>query len=155
GSPFDSEIWGRRDQVGKMFGKDDETKKQSFYTSIVAATADLETAGKVAEKIKGEESVRVNALPERKYYEEISKSNAMFQGSAVFIAIIMAIGGTCGLMTTMYAAVSQRIKDIGVLRVVGYAPRQILVSFLLESLLLAVVGGGLGLLIGYAFNGVQ
>jgi ABC-type antimicrobial peptide transport system permease subunit len=55
----------------------------------------------------------------------------------------------------MFAAVSQRIKDIGVLRVLGYNRWQILVSFLLESLLLALVGGIAGLAIGYLVNGIE
>jgi ABC-type antimicrobial peptide transport system permease subunit len=60
-----------------------------------------------------------------------------------------------GLMNTMFAAVSQRINDIGVLRVMGYTRGQILLSFLLESLLLALVGGGVGLLLGYLVNGME
>jgi ABC-type antimicrobial peptide transport system permease subunit len=58
-------------------------------------------------------------------------------------------------MNTMFAAVSQRIKDIGVLRIVGYKRWQILGSFLIESMLLAIFGGGLGMLIGYLCNGME
>jgi ABC-type antimicrobial peptide transport system permease subunit len=48
----------------------------------------------------------------------------------------------------MFAAISQRTKDIGVLRILGYARWQILVSFVSESLLIAVVGGLLGCALG-------
>jgi ABC-type antimicrobial peptide transport system permease subunit len=94
-------------------------------------------------------------MPERRYYEEMSKNNEMFRVAAIFIAVVMAVGGMFGLMNTMFAAVSQRIKDIGVLRILGYKRWQILASFLLESLLLAALGGALGLLLGYAVNGVE
>lgn len=155
GSPFDSEIWAKREEVGRYFGKDNEQRKQSFYTSIVVSTKDAATAEAFSKDLQNRTQVRITATPERKYYEEMSKSNQVFQSAAMFIAIIMAVGGMFGLMNTMFAAVSQRIKDIGVLRIVGYSRWQILVSFLLESLLLAAVGGALGLLIGYAVNGAE
>ena len=50
----------------------------------------------------------------------------------------MAIGGVFGVMNTMFAAISQRTKDIGVLRILGFARWQILVSFLLESLVICL-----------------
>lgn len=155
GSPFDSEIWAKREEVGRYFGKDNEERKQSFYTSIVVTTKDANVAEKFAKGLQDRTQVRINALPERKYYEEMSKSNQVFQSAAMFIAIIMAVGGMFGLMNTMFAAVSQRVKDIGVLRIVGYSRWQILISFLLESLLLAAVGGVLGLLLGYVVNGTE
>lgn len=155
GAPFDSEIWAKREEVGRLFGKDNEDKKQSFYTSVVISTPDAASARSLAEKIKKDDAVRVNAMPERQYYEAMSKGNLMFKFAAVFIAVVMAAGGMFGLMNTMFAAVSQRLKDIGVLRILGYGRGQILLSFLMESLLLAVLGGGLGLLIGCAFNGVE
>ena len=54
----------------------------------------------------------------------------------------------------MFAAVSQRIKDIGVLRLIGFPRWQILVSFLLESLVIALVGGILGCVLGSFANGL-
>jgi len=55
----------------------------------------------------------------------------------------------------MFAAISQRIKDIGVLRILGYARWQILVSFLLESVVIALVGGILGCALGSLCNGLS
>ncbi len=61
----------------------------------------------------------------------------------------MAIGGVLGIMNTMFAAISQRTKDIGVLRLMGYRRWQVFLSFQLESLVIAILGGCLGLLLGY------
>lgn len=155
GSPFDSEIWAKREEVGLNFGKDNPERGEKFYTSVIVTTRDFKTAQEFAGNLQKHTQVRVNPMTERKYYEEMSKSNQIFLEAATVIAVVMAVGGMFGLMTTMFAAVSQRIKDIGVLRVLGYRRRHILLSFLLESLLLAVVGGGLGLLIGCAVNGVE
>jgi ABC-type antimicrobial peptide transport system permease subunit len=56
-------------------------------------------------------------------------------------------------MNTMFAAISQRSKDIGVLRILGFARWQILVSFFLEALLLALVGGLIGCALGLLADG--
>ena len=53
----------------------------------------------------------------------------------------------------MFAAISQRLKDIGVLRIIGFAPWQILFSFLLEALLLSLIGGLLGCAAGLFADG--
>ena len=156
GSPFDSEIWAKRVDVGQYFGKDNEERGQRFFTSIVVRTHDAATAEAFAKDLQNRvEEIRINAMPERTYYEEMSKSNMTFLAAAIFIAVVMAIGGMFGLMNTMFAAVSQRIKDIGVLRVLGYERWQVLVSFLLESLLLAALGGALGMLAGFSVNGIE
>ena len=65
----------------------------------------------------------------------------------------MAIGGVFGMMTTMFAAIAQRIRDIGVLRLLGFKRWQILVSFMLESLLIAIFGGLLGCCVGFFIDG--
>jgi ABC-type antimicrobial peptide transport system permease subunit len=66
----------------------------------------------------------------------------------------MALGGVFGVMNTMFAAIRQRTKDIGMLRALGFARWQILVSFLVESLLIAALGGLVGCALGYLANGV-
>jgi ABC-type antimicrobial peptide transport system permease subunit len=65
----------------------------------------------------------------------------------------MALGGIVGIMNTMYAAISQRTKDVGLLRILGYSRGQVLRSFFLESMLLALLGGLLGCAVGSLANG--
>jgi len=157
GSPFDSEIWAKREVVGATFGKDnaEKGKEQRYYTSLIASTASPEDGETLAKDIKKRTNLEVGAMLESKYYEELSKGNALFLFAAVFIAVVMSVGGMFGLMNTMFAAVSQRIKDIGVLRVLGFTKGQILLSFLLESMLLAILGGALGLGLGFLANGLE
>ena len=61
----------------------------------------------------------------------------------------MGFGGVFGMMTTMFASIAQRIRDIGVLRLLGFKRWQVTVSFLLESLTVAAIGGLLGCLLAY------
>ena len=74
----------------------------------------------------------------------MTKTNNDFLAVVVVVAVVMAIGGVFGMMTTMFASIAQRIRDIGVLRLLGFKRWQVMVSFLLESLTVALVGGFIG-----------
>jgi putative ABC transport system permease protein len=148
GSMFGSEIWAKRSVVGPMFGKDQ-------ITCMVVRTADEKSAAALSDDLSRNFKPAVRAEPQMVYYSKLSDTNKQFMGAIIFVAVIMAIGGVFGVMNTMFAAISQRTKDIGVLRILGFARWQILVSFFLETLFLALVGGMLGCAIGYLFNGWQ
>jgi putative ABC transport system permease protein len=147
GSTFGSEVWAKRSLVGPMFGKE-------AYSSVVLRTADAPTAQQVADDLtKNFKKAALQAEPETEYFSKLSETNRQFSYAIMVIAILMAIGGVFGVMNTMFAAISGRTKDIGVLRIIGFARWQILVSFFLESLVIALVGGLLGCAIGYLTNG--
>lgn len=147
GSAFDSEIWGKQSIIGPMFGK-------NSYTTLVAKTADEKTAFRLKEFFnKDYGKAQLSAEIESEYYKKLSQTNEQFLVAIIVVACIMAVGGSFGVMNTMYAAVSQRIKDIGVLQLMGFKRRHILVSFVLESLLLAIFGGLLGCAIGLFADG--
>ena len=59
----------------------------------------------------------------------------------------MAVGAGFAGMNTMYAAVARRTKEIGTLRVLGFSRRSILAAFVLESLVIALIGAGIGILL--------
>jgi putative ABC transport system permease protein len=58
-------------------------------------------------------------------------------------------------MNTMYTAVAGRMREIGTLRALGFSKDSILVSFMVESLLIAAVGGTAGVLLGALVNGLR
>ena len=147
GSTFDSEVWAKHSLAGDLFGK-------KSYTTVVLRTADAETAQKLAEDLTANyKKPAVQAQPEPAYYESLNTTNKQFLYAVIVVVIIMAIGGVFGVMNTMFAAISQRTKDIGVLRILGYARWQVLASFFLEALLLALLGGLLGCALGSLANG--
>jgi putative ABC transport system permease protein len=53
----------------------------------------------------------------------------------------------------MYSAVAARIREIATLRALGFSPSSVLFSFLLESVIIALVGGAIGCLVSLPFNG--
>ena len=73
----------------------------------------------------------------------------------MFIAVVMGVGACFAAMNTMYAAVVHRTQEIATLRVLGFRPGRILVSFLTESLLLALLGGALGCLLALPLHGIS
>jgi ABC-type antimicrobial peptide transport system permease subunit len=79
--------------------------------------------------------------------------NRRFLTAAYLVACFMAVGGALSVMNTLFAAVHQRAPEIAVLRVLGYTRGQILVSFLLESLAIALVGGLVGCALGFSAHG--
>lgn len=147
GSTFGSEVWANQEIVGQLFGK------QSIYTAMVLKTANGQAARTLANDLKSYQKAALQALPEPEYYDKLSETSKQFSYAIYFVAIIMAIGGIFGVMNTMFAAISQRTKDIGVLRIIGFAPWQILISFFAESLLIALVGGLVGCMLSYLANG--
>lgn len=147
GSTFGSEIWAKAGLVGPMFGK-------NTFTSIVVRTKDAAAAKTFAQDLKDNyKKAAIAAQVESEYFANLSSTNQQFLVAIQFVTAVMAIGGVFGVMNTMFAAVSQRIKDIGVLRILGFARWRILVSFLIESLLIALAGGLLGCAIGSLANG--
>ena len=70
------------------------------------------------------------------------------------VAFIMAVGSCFAAANTMYAAVAYRGREIATLRVIGFSRPSILTSFMLESLLLSLLGATLGIVLMLPFNGM-
>ena len=147
GSTFDSELWAKRTIVGPLFGK-------NTYTTFVVRSANATDAAALVKYYTTDfKQAAVSAMLETKYFEAMSQLNKQFLIAALFVTGVLAIGGIFGVMNTMFAAISQRIKDIGVLGLLGFSRPQILISFLIESLVIALVGGLLGCLLGSLSHG--
>jgi ABC-type lipoprotein release transport system permease subunit len=147
GSTFDSEMWAKRARVGDDFGK------QNSYSSYLIRTAGPEAAQALTEDLKNYKKAALFPQPETEYFSKQGETSKQFLVAVIVVAVVMAIGGVFGVMNTMYAAISQRTKDIGVLRILGFARWQVLVSFLLESLVIALIGGLVGCAIGMLADG--
>jgi ABC-type lipoprotein release transport system permease subunit len=144
GSTFGSEVWALQQLVGPQFGK------QQFTTLVLRVEDDtLASAEEMAWHLRNKfKNPRLKAVSETEYYRDLGKSNQFMMTMIVIIALIMAVGGVFGVMNTMFAAIAQRTTDIGVLRILGFKRWQILVSFMLESLGIALIGGVIGCALG-------
>jgi putative ABC transport system permease protein len=147
GTTFGSELWAKQSLVAPLFGKD-------TFTSLLVRAKDPQTARKLKDFLNNDyKKVSVDSHIEREYYSNLTELTTQFLVAIIVVTVFVSVGGVFGVMNTMFAAISQRIKDIGVMRLLGYARRQILFSFLLESLLIALVGGAVGCLLGTVADG--
>lgn len=149
GSTFDSEVWAKRSLIGPMFGK------ETYSTLVARASGGAEGAQSLKKFLNESYSkAAINAQVETEYFASLAQTSTAFLYAILFITAILAVGGVFGIMNTMFATISQRTADIGVLRVLGFSRTSILMSFLLESLTLALLGGALGCLLGTFVDGL-
>jgi putative ABC transport system permease protein len=148
GSTFDSEIWGKRQIVGDRLGNKDNPSTCVLRTDGPEAAKTL--SQRLPELFK---DTKVQAQTETEYYDKLNGTNRVFLVGTLIVTGIMAFGGIFGIMNTMFAAISQRIKDIGVLRIIGFTGWQVLLAFFLESLFLALLGGLFGCALGCLCHG--
>src|SRR6266404_4554910 len=147
-STVNSEIFGDLNQISSDFNRPDG------LSSILVRASDGSTVQPLVNSINDDVRLTVSARTEREYYDMQTVSGAPLQALGILVSIIMAVGSSFAAMNTMYAAVARRAREIGTLRVLGFSRISILFSFLLESLLLAVIGGLIGCLLALPLDNV-
>ena len=147
-SATNSEIYADLNQMAGDFNRQD-----SPSAALIRAT-DAVTAQALVNSINDDQRLNSNARTELDYMDSQTSSAAPVQFLGIFVAIVMAVGSCFAAMNTMYAAVARRAKEIGTLRVLGFSQGSILLSFFIESLLLALLGGAIGCLIVLPLNAV-
>ena len=136
---FNSEIWGDADQLMQAF-------RRPVYSSVIFRMRDPRAFAAVKARLEGDPRLTVEARTETRYYRDQSEMMATFlRILGITLTIIFSLGAVIGAMITMYAAVSNRTGEIGTLRALGFQRGSILTAFLMEALLLGLVGGCLGL----------
>ena len=100
---------------------------------------------------------RLNVKVQRQadYYAEQSTAvTNLITILGYIIAVLMAVGAVFGALNTMYNSVSTRTREIATLRALGFGSGAVVVSVMLESLVIALLGGFIGALVAYViFNG--
>jgi len=139
-SGFSSEIWGDVDQFMQAF-------RRPGYSSVIFRLSDPSEFQNMKSRVESDPRLTLEAKRETKYYAEQSQMMAKFlRILGMSLTIIFSLGAIIGAMITMYSSVANRIAEIGTLRALGFRRRDILIAFLLESLLLGFLGGLSGLL---------
>jgi len=140
GTAFDSEIWGDVEQMMPAFGR-------PVFSSVTLRLKSPEMFD--ALKLRIEQDPRTSYTEvkrEQEYYREQSKFMSDFiRVLGLVVTIIFSIGAMIGAMITMYAAVANRTREIGTMRALGFRRRSILGAFLVESILLSLIGGAIGI----------
>ncbi|MBL0170413.1 MAG: ABC transporter permease [Gemmatimonadaceae bacterium] len=149
GSSFESEVWGEAEQFQSAM------RGGSSYQSVTFRLKDPAGFDEAKRALQGDQRLQVDAHLESKYYADQSRLlGAMLSFLAIMITSIMSIGAIFGAVNTMYASISSRTPEIAVLLTLGFKPRNVLLSFLAESAVIAFAGGVLGCLFALPINGV-
>jgi len=104
--------------------------------------------------VSEDQRLKLEGLLETEYYAKQTASGTPIRIIGWIVAVIMAIGSSFAAMNTMYAAVAYRGREIATLRVIGFTKPSILTSFVLESLLLSLLGALVGIVLMLPFNGM-
>jgi ABC-type antimicrobial peptide transport system permease subunit len=135
GSGFDSEIWGDVDQLMQSF-------RRTSYSSMVVRLAQTNLFDRFKADIDVDPRLADEAKREQAFYRDQSKALSTFINILGFtLSTIFSIAA----MITMYASVANRVAEIGTLRALGFKRINVLAAFLVEAMLLALVGGIAGL----------
>ena len=147
GSAHESEIWADINQLASDL---DRTQ----YSSVLMRATDAVNAYSLKNRVSEDQRLKLNGMLETEYYAQQTSTGGPIKVVGLFVACIMAIGSIFAAMNTMYAAVAYRAREIATLRVIGFSRPSILTSFVLESLLLALLGALVGIALMLPFNGM-
>jgi putative ABC transport system permease protein len=151
GGTAESEIWTDANVLQAAYKRGDTF--QSVYVKLVSPGAFRE----FKDALTTDPRLNVKVLRQAEYYAEQSTAvSKLITTLGYLIASLMAVGAVFGALNTMYSSVSARTREIATLRALGFGSGAVVVSVMIESLALAVIGGAVGAILAYlAFNGLH
>jgi putative ABC transport system permease protein len=147
GSAHESEVWADINQLASDFDR-------QTYSSVLIRATDPVAAAALKNRVTDDQRLKLNGMLEPDYYAQQTSTGGPIKFVGYMVAFIMAVGSSFAAMNTMYAAVAYRSREIATLRVVGFSRPSILTSFVLESLMLALVGAAVGIVLMLPLNGM-
>jgi putative ABC transport system permease protein len=148
GTGYDSEIWSDVNQMAPDFDR------TGGYSSAYLRATDPVAADALKHRVSDDQRLKLDGMLETEYYAKQTNSGTPIMYVGRLVAFIMAIGSIFAAMNTMYAAVAYRGREIATLRVLGFSRPSILTSFVLESLMLSLLGALIGIVLVLPFNGM-
>lgn len=141
GSSNESEVWVDHDILRTMFGR------EGLVSSVRVRLASAGGFDAFRAGIEHDKRLGLKAWRETDYADSLSAGvTPLVAGLGGAIAFFFSAGAILGAMITMYAAVANRTREIGTLRALGFSRTAVLTSFVTESVVLTLIGGGVGVL---------
>lgn len=139
GSSYESEIWVDLDFLRSAFGREGMVSSVRVRLESPASFDGFEAA------VEQEKQLGLEARSEVDFYERQSEGTSQFVTvMGTVISFFFSLGAMIGAAITMFAAVANRQREIGILRALGFTRFQVLSAFLAESFALALLGGVIG-----------
>jgi putative ABC transport system permease protein len=148
GTAFDSEMWCDVDFLG-------QARKRDAYSSVLLRPNDRDALESIKAAIKNDNRLKLAVRSEYQYYADQTNGLA---GIVVLVAIVtffMTIGAILGTMNTMFSAIASRGRELATLRALGFKRRTIILSVIVESAFISLLGGIAGLLLALPVNAIS
>src|SRR4029077_6190766 len=146
GSVFDSEIWADLAVVQSLFKRLNAFQTVRLRLESPAAITALKSY------VENDPRLKLDAKSEAAYYaDQSSFTSDLIQKLGWPLAIAMALGALAGALNTMYSSVAARASEIATLRAIGFGGFSAFVGTIVESLILAAIGGLIGALVTFVF----
>ena len=150
GSAFDSEIWADADVLNGNY-----QRPPGIFQSATARLRSSDEFDAFKASLERDPRLKVNAIREPAYYERQSQTmTTLITVLGGLVAVVMGLGAVIGALNTMYSAVAERSREIAVLRALGFGRGSVVLSFVVEAVCIAVVGGIIGCIVVLPVNGV-
>jgi putative ABC transport system permease protein len=132
-------------------------RRGNSYQAVYAQLESEASWQEFKDALTSDPRLNVKPMREAEYYSSQSETlYRLITGLGTLIAVIMGFGAVFGALNTMYTAVSSRTREIATLRALGFHSGPVVISVLLESLLLALIGGTIGAALAWwAFDGFR
>jgi putative ABC transport system permease protein len=149
GDSHDSELWGDLQTVASTY------RRGSSAQSVTVRLTSPQAFNTFKAALLSDPRLKVDVSTTREYFSKQSEGlTKVIRIVGITVGVIMAIGAVFGALNTMFAAVAGRAREIATLRAIGFRGVPVVVSILLETMLLALLGGVLGGLVTWLiFNG--
>lgn len=135
---FSSELWGDSLQLMQAF-------RRPAYSSLTFKMNSKGNFEAIKARLESDPRLTVDVRSEVQYYRDQSEVMVKFlRILGISLTVIFSLGAIIGAMITMYAAVANRVGEIGTMRALGFQRSSILTAFLAEALLLGLAGGIVG-----------
>jgi len=148
GDSHDSELWADADVLGPAY------QRQAFQ-SVTVKLDGKNGFKQLKAALAADPRLKLDVSTTKDYYAKQSENLTTFlKWLGIIIGTIMGVGAVFGALNSMYAAVAGRAREIATMRALGFRGLPVVMAVMLETMLLAFVGGALGALIAWAiFNG--
>jgi len=139
GDAMESEVWGDANVVADTYGRG------SSRNSVTARLSDPKAFADFKKSLESNPQLKVDATTTDEYFSKQSeKVTKVIRVIGITVGVVMAIGAVFGALNTMFAAVSARAREIATLRAIGFPGLPVVVAVMLETMLLAFMGGAIG-----------
>lgn len=147
GCAAESEVWTDLRDLTSV------RKVPGVVSTVCMRARDAQAQAALIQVLKEDQQFGLKALTEEEFFREQLMSAQMVKGLASFIAMFLIVGAMFAAANTMFAAVAGRARDIGTLRALGFSRRSVLFAFMLESVILCLLGGLIGCFAAIPFDG--